>query len=149
MIAGPVECTALGNVLVQLRAFTDSLGKMDALRAMVRQCVDLRIHQPESALKLAQIRVGDHVISDPPAARAGGSLHLMKAKGSPCVHSAFALNKHHRIFHYRWFTIGSGDIAFANLSRVNIPLCRIKGKCFEFLLWAREDRELMLRDLRE
>lgn len=53
VIAGPVECTALGNVLVQLRAFTDSLGKMDALRAIVRQSVDLRIHQPESALKLA------------------------------------------------------------------------------------------------
>jgi len=53
VIAGPVECTALGNVLVQLRAMPQGGEKVEDLRAMVRKSVVLRDYQPVSALKQA------------------------------------------------------------------------------------------------
>jgi len=53
VIAGPVECTALGNVLVQLRAIQQGAEKVEDLRAMVRRSVVLRDYQPVSALKQA------------------------------------------------------------------------------------------------
>jgi len=53
VVAGPVECTALGNVLVQLRAVSQGAATSEDLRAIVRKSVDLRDYQPNSALKLA------------------------------------------------------------------------------------------------
>ena len=53
VIAGPVECTALGNVLVQLRAMPQGGERVEDLRAMVRKSVVLRDYQPVSALKQA------------------------------------------------------------------------------------------------
>ncbi|MGP9529734.1 rhamnulokinase [Glutamicibacter sp. AOP5-A2-18] len=52
VIAGPVECTALGNVMVQLNVITQGTNKAEDLRTVVRRSVDLRHYQPDSALKL-------------------------------------------------------------------------------------------------
>ena len=46
VVAGPVEATALGNVLVQARAAGDLAGSLEALRALVRRTSDLSTHAP-------------------------------------------------------------------------------------------------------
>lgn len=46
VVAGPVEATALGNVLVQARATGLLSGSLEALRAHVRRVVDLRHYRP-------------------------------------------------------------------------------------------------------
>ncbi|ABS02873.1 rhamnulokinase [Kineococcus radiotolerans] len=47
VVAGPVEATALGNVLVQARAAGDLSGSLEGLRDLVRRTSDLTTHQPE------------------------------------------------------------------------------------------------------
>jgi rhamnulokinase len=46
VLAGPVEATALGNVLVQGRAHGSVHGDLDTLRALVRATQDIRRHEP-------------------------------------------------------------------------------------------------------
>ena len=46
VIAGPVEATAIGNVLVQARACGMLTGDVDALRAVVADSVSVRAFQP-------------------------------------------------------------------------------------------------------
>ena len=46
VVAGPVEATALGNVLVQARASGALAGGLDDLRRLVRSTQDLRRHEP-------------------------------------------------------------------------------------------------------
>jgi rhamnulokinase len=46
VLAGPVEATALGNVLVQARAHGSVHGDLDTLRALVRATQDIRRHEP-------------------------------------------------------------------------------------------------------
>ena len=46
VLAGPVEATALGNVLVQARAHGDLAGSLDDLRALVRATHDLVRYDP-------------------------------------------------------------------------------------------------------
>lgn len=53
VVAGPVECTALGNVLVQLRSLPQGADQVDDLRAVVRRSVFLRDYQPVGVLKPA------------------------------------------------------------------------------------------------
>ena len=50
VIAGPVEATALGNVLVQARAVGVVSGDLTALRDVVRASTTLRRHEPGSAV---------------------------------------------------------------------------------------------------
>jgi rhamnulokinase len=45
VIAGPVEATTLGNVLVQARA-AGELGSLEELRAVVRASTELRVYEP-------------------------------------------------------------------------------------------------------
>ncbi|SEB91567.1 rhamnulokinase [Nocardioides exalbidus] len=47
VVAGPVEATALGNVLVQGRTAGAITGGLDAMRALVRATHDLRRHEPD------------------------------------------------------------------------------------------------------
>ncbi|PRY03972.1 rhamnulokinase [Kineococcus rhizosphaerae] len=47
VVAGPVEATALGNVLVQARAAGDLDGSLETLRALVRQTADLTTFEPQ------------------------------------------------------------------------------------------------------
>lgn len=47
VVAGPVEATALGNVLVQGRAAGAVSGGLDALRDLVRRTQDLRTYPPD------------------------------------------------------------------------------------------------------
>lgn len=47
VVAGPVEATALGNVLVQARAAGDLSGSLEALRSLVRQTADLTTYVPD------------------------------------------------------------------------------------------------------
>jgi rhamnulokinase len=49
VIAGPVEATAVGNVLVQARARGLVSGDLEALRALVRATHDLRRFEPDKA----------------------------------------------------------------------------------------------------
>jgi rhamnulokinase len=46
VLAGPVEATALGNVLVQARAHGSLHGDLDSMRALVRATQDIRRHDP-------------------------------------------------------------------------------------------------------
>jgi rhamnulokinase len=46
VVAGPVEATALGNLLVQARAHGTVSGDLDVLRALVRSTQSLRRFQP-------------------------------------------------------------------------------------------------------
>ncbi|HEY3262152.1 MAG TPA: rhamnulokinase family protein [Pseudonocardiaceae bacterium] len=46
VLAGPVEATTLGNVLVQARAHGTVTGDLDSLRALTRATHDLRRHDP-------------------------------------------------------------------------------------------------------
>ncbi len=48
VVAGPVEATALGNVLVQGRAAGALSGTLDDLRALVARTQDLRRHEPRT-----------------------------------------------------------------------------------------------------
>ncbi len=48
VVAGPVEATALGNVLVQGRAAGAVSGGLDELRALVARTQDLRRHEPRT-----------------------------------------------------------------------------------------------------
>ena len=50
VVAGPVEATALGNVLVQARAHGMVDGDIDDLRALVRRTQDVRRYEPRAAL---------------------------------------------------------------------------------------------------
>ncbi|GAA2841873.1 rhamnulokinase family protein [Kribbella solani] len=47
VLAGPVEASALGNVLVQARALGELLPDLDAMRALVRSTHRLRQYQPQ------------------------------------------------------------------------------------------------------
>ncbi|PNI07066.1 rhamnulokinase [Arthrobacter sp. AFG7.2] len=47
VVAGPVEATALGNILVQARAAGSAAGGLAALRALVVQSHDLQVFVPE------------------------------------------------------------------------------------------------------
>ncbi|HEY8987904.1 MAG TPA: rhamnulokinase family protein [Candidatus Limnocylindrales bacterium] len=49
VLAGPVEATALGNVLVQARARGLLAGDLETLRALVRSTQDVRRYEPRSA----------------------------------------------------------------------------------------------------
>ena len=60
VVAGPIEATALGNVLVQARALGALPGGLDALRAAARHTDRLRRYEPEddaSAWATAEVRV--------------------------------------------------------------------------------------------
>ncbi len=48
VVAGPVEATALGNVLVQGRTAGAISGGLDEMRALVRATHDLRRHEPRT-----------------------------------------------------------------------------------------------------
>jgi rhamnulokinase len=50
VIAGPVEATAIGNVLVQARARGLLTGDLETLRALVRSTQDLRRYEPRTSL---------------------------------------------------------------------------------------------------
>lgn len=49
VVAGPVEATALGNVLIQARAVGLLAGDLEVLRALVRTTQDIRRYMPHSA----------------------------------------------------------------------------------------------------
>jgi rhamnulokinase len=51
VIAGPVEATALGNVLIQARAAGAINGRLAELRALVRASVGLESYEPKLALQ--------------------------------------------------------------------------------------------------
>ena len=53
MLAGPVEATALGNVLVQARALGADLPDLAAMRALVRRTHDVRRFEPRTGLDWA------------------------------------------------------------------------------------------------
>jgi rhamnulokinase len=53
IVAGPVEATALGNVLVQARAHGQLTGDLEALRALVRATQPLRRFEPSPASRSA------------------------------------------------------------------------------------------------
>jgi rhamnulokinase len=46
VLAGPVEATALGNVLIQARARGLIAGDLEALRGLVRATQDIRRYEP-------------------------------------------------------------------------------------------------------
>jgi rhamnulokinase len=46
VLAGPVEATALGNVLVQARALGADLPDLAAMRALIRRTHRLRRYEP-------------------------------------------------------------------------------------------------------
>lgn len=50
--AGPVEATALGNVLIQARARGLLSGDLETLRALVRRTQDIRRYEPRTSLAL-------------------------------------------------------------------------------------------------
>lgn len=50
MLAGPVEATALGNVLIQARAHGLISGDLEALRALVRETQEIRRYEPRTSV---------------------------------------------------------------------------------------------------
>jgi len=50
VLAGPVEATALGNVLVQARARGLLAGDLEALRALIRATQDIRRYEPRTSI---------------------------------------------------------------------------------------------------
>jgi rhamnulokinase len=50
VLAGPVEATALGNVLVQARARGLLAGDLEALRALIRATQDIRRYEPRTSV---------------------------------------------------------------------------------------------------
>jgi rhamnulokinase len=57
VIAGPVEASAIGNLLVQARAAGDVTGGLDALRAVVRRSGSLREYRPDPGERRAWDRI--------------------------------------------------------------------------------------------
>jgi rhamnulokinase len=55
VLAGPVEATAIGNVLVQARAAGVLEGDLDALRSLVRTTHEPRRFEPRTSAILARI----------------------------------------------------------------------------------------------
>ena len=51
MLAGPVEATAIGNVLVQARALGVLSGSLEALRALVARTHQIVVHEPHGATR--------------------------------------------------------------------------------------------------
>jgi rhamnulokinase len=51
VIAGPVEATALGNVLVQARAHGLLGGDLESLRSLVRATQELRTYEPRASVR--------------------------------------------------------------------------------------------------
>ena len=49
VLAGPVEATALGNVLIQARAHGVVAGDLETLRALVRGTQDIRHYLPRTS----------------------------------------------------------------------------------------------------
>jgi rhamnulokinase len=49
VLAGPVEATALGNVLIQARAHGLIDGDLETLRALVRATQDIRRYEPRTS----------------------------------------------------------------------------------------------------
>jgi rhamnulokinase len=61
VLAGPVEATALGNVLIQARAAGVVDGGLTALRALVRETQGIMRYTPRgdpAARRAAELRVG-------------------------------------------------------------------------------------------
>jgi rhamnulokinase len=56
VLAGPVEATALGNVLVQARAHGSIRGDLERLRALLRATQEIRRHLPAAAAGLRRPR---------------------------------------------------------------------------------------------
>jgi len=50
VLAGPIEATALGNVLIQARAHGLIAGDLETLRALVRATQDIRRYEPRTSL---------------------------------------------------------------------------------------------------
>jgi rhamnulokinase len=50
VVAGPVEATAIGNVLIQARTGGLISGDLETLRALVRSTQDIRRYEPRSSL---------------------------------------------------------------------------------------------------
>ena len=50
VLAGPVEATALGNVLIQARALGLLAGDLESLRALVRATQDIRRYEPRTTI---------------------------------------------------------------------------------------------------
>jgi rhamnulokinase len=50
VLAGPVEATAIGNVLIQARARGLVSGDLEALRALVRATQDIRRYEPRTSM---------------------------------------------------------------------------------------------------
>ena len=55
MIAGPVEATALGNVLVQARAIGATAGTLEDLRALVAASTELRSYAPPGSPQVVEL----------------------------------------------------------------------------------------------
>ncbi len=55
VVAGPVEATAIGNLLVQARAHGMLAGGLDDLRAVVRRSAEVRRYEPRPAGKVGMI----------------------------------------------------------------------------------------------
>ena len=71
--AGPVEATALGNVLMQARARGD-VASLAEIRAVVRRSTDVRPYEPDAnaaAWDEAYARFGQ-IVAATPAANGGG-----------------------------------------------------------------------------
>ena len=61
VVAGPVEATALGNVLVQARAHRLIEGDLEALRSLVRATSDLRRYEPRPVATARPPRVTSNI----------------------------------------------------------------------------------------
>ena len=55
VVAGPVEATAIGNLLVQARAHGLLAGGLEDLRAVVRRSAEVRRYEPRPAGKVGMI----------------------------------------------------------------------------------------------
>jgi rhamnulokinase len=73
VIAGPVEATAIGNVMVQAHA-AGRIGSLAEIREVVRASVELRVHQPAASDGGLYERFGAVLAAAPPAASVERSL---------------------------------------------------------------------------
>ena len=75
MLAGPVEATAIGNVLVQARAQGFTGGDLESLRALVAQAFAPRRYEPaalrcgplaaRASVPVGELLQGDHRDAEP------------------------------------------------------------------------------------